>query len=134
MKVSRSEHAKALKILSEHPEFIGISKSKVITASIEQKLFFRGRPFTKIDLVYELKNDGAIIVEYKSNGDKRLLIKGKSQLERAVDFYQKIKKIPAEGRLITGDAYPILRNYKFYNKSKKNKKYTNRPFIKKITS
>ena len=120
----RGEHYKALEILSEHPEYIGIRKRDVFTASIEQRLFYRGQFYAEVDLVFELKGNRAIIVEYKSNGEKRLKEKGKSQLAKAVHFYEKIKKVPAEGRLITGDSYPQLRSG-ISNKKEKQNNYVN---------
>ncbi|MDO8468069.1 MAG: hypothetical protein Q7S56_03945 [Nanoarchaeota archaeon] len=104
-----SSHYKALEYLAEHPEYIGIDPRDVSTVSVEQVLFHRGKFYCKIDLVYELNTGKAVIIEYKSNGHKELIEKGESQLERAVEFYQKIMKIPAEGRLITGDSYPQLK-------------------------
>ncbi len=117
MKKTRSEHRRALEILAIHPEYIGISKKDVLTSSIEQILFYKGNFYTEIDLVYELTSGKLIIVEYKSNGHKKLMKKGKNQLNRGIDFYQKIKKITSEGRLITGDSLPILKS-KIYSKKK----------------
>lgn len=126
----RSEHAKALQILSEHPEYIGISKRSVISASIEQILYKRGAPITKVDLVFELKSGKVIIVEYKSNGERKNTIKGKGQLETAVSFYQDVKRVPAEGRLITGDSYPILRNGVSKGKQVPQTRYVNDPKLR----
>ena len=109
---SRSTHKKALRLLSEHPEIISIDPIRVVSVSIEPLLFYRGSFYSQPDLIYELKERGqirAIIVEYKSNGNQRLIEKGEGQLEKAVDFYQKIKGIPTEGRVITGTSYPEIK-------------------------
>lgn len=115
-----SSHRKALEKLAKHPEYIGLKRRSVLSYSIEPVLFYRGNFHAEPDLVFFLKkkintktNDlipiKVLVIEYKSNGDKRLIDKGEGQLEKTVDYYQKIMKLPAEGRLITGDSYPMLR-------------------------
>ncbi len=101
-----SGHYKALEYLAEHPELIGVNPHEVLTASIEQVLFHQGKFYCKIDLVYELRNKKALIIEYKANGHRRLIEKGENQLQRAVDFYEKVKSTITEGRLITGIVIP----------------------------
>jgi len=115
-----SSHRKVLEKLAKHPEYIGIKRRNVLSASIEPLLFYRGNFYAEPDLIFFLKkrvnkktNDllpiKILVIEYKSNGNKKLTEKAEGQLEKTVDFYQKIMKLPAEGRLITGDSYPILR-------------------------
>ncbi|MBU1136593.1 MAG: hypothetical protein ABIG37_01500 [Nanoarchaeota archaeon] len=109
-KEERSLHRRALEVLRLHPEIIGLQKKEVLTSSVEVALFKRGSFYTSVDLIYWLKSRKVVIVEYKSNGEKNLKERGEGQLEKSVDFYQKEICVPAEGRLITGDSYPILRN------------------------
>ena len=108
-----NKHLLALQYLAKHPEIIGLDRKNVLTAAIEQTLFQGGKFICDVDLVYMTRGPKALIIEYKANGhDKRLVERGNSQLERAVDHYQKFLGIPAEGRLITGNSYPILLNVK----------------------
>ena len=126
MKVVRGKHKKALEILALHPEYIGISKKEIITASIEQVLYHKGKIFAEVDLVYELKDGSSILVEYKGNGNQKAVKKGKKQIDRGIYFYEKIKKVSVEGKLVTGDSIPKLKKgnsskqkYRnFYNKPK----------------
>ena len=115
----KDSHRKALELLSLNPGIISIDPKDVLTSSIEQAIYSsQGSLLTNIDLVFILKSHSrsypikAIIVEYKSNNSNRLSEKAENQLEKAVDFYQRNLKIPAEGRLITGDSYPALRKGK----------------------
>ena len=119
-----SSHRRALEKLKSRPDIVGIPKKKILTISIEQTLVKDGKHHTNLDLVYILKDENsetgikAVIIEYKSNGNKGAKRKGQNQLERAVDFYQTEIGIPAEGRFITGSAYPILKRrngHKNYN-------------------
>jgi hypothetical protein len=107
---SRSTHHKALETLSRHPEIIGISPKRVMTSTIEPVLFDKGNFYAEPDVVFELVNKKVVIIEYKSNGHIRLIEDAENQLEKAVDFYQKRKKVPTEGRIITGFSYPCLVN------------------------
>ena len=134
VKESNGAHRKAIRLLEENPALIGIPRLKVLTASPEQVLFYRGKFFCRVDLVYGMKDGSVIIVEYKANGEKRLIEKGKSQLEKAVDFYQKIIQVPAQGRLVTGDSYPILKQIHLDIRNPKyDQKYINNSSIKKKT-
>ena len=113
-KRGNGSHHKALLLLSQHPEYILLDPKRVLTASIEPRLFYRGSFYAEPDLVYQIWNEGGIkflVVEFKSNGDERLKKKGNCQLEKAVDFYHRIMGFPAEGRLIIGDSYPSLRQH-----------------------
>ncbi len=116
VKQSRSIHHKALEILSRHPEIIGLSKKDIAVASIEPLLFYRGSFYAEPDLVFELTNRKAIIIEYKSNGHKKLVSKARGQLEKAVDFYEKVMGVSTKGLLITGTSYPELTNPKYKKK------------------
>lgn len=110
-RISRSKHRKALEMLSQHSDIIGIDKKSVLTSSVEPKLFKRGAFYCQPDLVYEINSKDErriIVIEYKSNGDSKLCAKGESQLAKSVHFYKDILKVKAEGRLILGDTYPEL--------------------------
>ena len=105
----------ALDHLAQHPETIGLDRRKVLTASVEQVLFDRGKLICPVDLVYmvrENKTLKAIIIEYKANGHVMAIERGEGQLKRAVNYYQNNLGIPAEGRLITCSSYPVLKNVK----------------------
>ncbi len=88
-----SSHRKALEKLAKHPEYIGLKRRSVLSYSIEPVLFYRGNFHAEPDLVFFLKkkintktNDlipiKVLVIEYKSNGDKRLIDKGEGQLEK----------------------------------------------------
>jgi len=85
-------------------------------------LFYRGSFYAEPDLVFFMKRRvnrklenfipfSVIVIEYKSNGEERLIEKGETQLEKSVNYYNKIIKISAEGKLIIGNSYLILKNY-----------------------
>ena len=101
-------HRQALEILSRYPEIIGIPKTNVMTATIEQVLFLNGNFYSEVDLALELNNKELIIIEFKSNGHSRLIKKAQSQLKKSLNFYRETKGARVEGRIITGVSHPCL--------------------------
>tara|TARA_Y100000310_G_scaffold304770_1_gene344261 strand:- start:1297 stop:1689 length:393 start_codon:yes stop_codon:yes gene_type:complete len=110
-KTFRDAHTKALDKLVLDPKIIKINKRDILMCAREPSLYpRRGGPIHP-DLVYWMRDGSVVVVEYKSNGNSRLTKKGESQIITALNYFHR-RGIPAEGQVVTGDKYPVLRTRK----------------------
>ncbi len=125
----KSIHRKSLEILVRKPEIIGIKPSEILIVSVEPLLYGNRRQIIEPDLVYQMRDGGVIVVEYKSTNQPRLLGKGTSQLAKAMNYFSRMG-VPSKGFLITGDDYPELRSSKsrFPGRNKNKQPKPNRIF------
>ena len=78
-----NKHRKALEKIAANLSKFGFKH--IVSISIEQTLLDNGRgPIAQPDLILESSRKEVHIVEYKSNGDKRLIERARKQLENAV--------------------------------------------------
>ena len=99
-------HRRALERIAQNPEKFGLYR--VVSISIEPNLFHNGRGLiAQPDLMIESSKKEMHIIEYKSNGDKRLVERANRQLGNAVWWLGRYRPdiLPENihARIISGD-------------------------------
>lgn len=104
----RSCHTKALEKISQNPNKFGFKN--VLSSAVEVSLFDeRGRKIAEPDLIFYFKNGDLMVVEYKSNGDERLIQRAKEQLYNTISWFSKYTSITPKTKIIDGSKYSELK-------------------------
>lgn len=84
----RSPHRKALEKIAKAPQNFGIEH--IVSCAIEQTLYHNGRGIiAQPDIIFESSDNQIYIIEYKGNGEDRLLERAQKQLENAFWWFGK---------------------------------------------
>lgn len=107
----KSCHQKSLEYLALKPSLFGFKN--IIATVIEPTLFDnRGRIIAKPDLIFYDANREIYVVEYKSNGDERLIKRAQEQLYNAIHWFSKYTTISPKIKIIDGSQYKELKRFR----------------------
>ncbi|MBW6442683.1 hypothetical protein K0A97_02770 [Patescibacteria group bacterium] len=84
------KHRKDLEKIASSPEKFGFPVKNIISVSIEENLFHKGKLRAQPDIIIlERKGENKLvhIIEYKSNGNGELLQRAQKQLQNAVAWF-----------------------------------------------
>lgn len=106
----KSCHQKALEYIALKPSLFGFKN--IIATAIEPTLFDnRGRIIAQPDLIFYGANRDIYIVEYKSNGDERLIKRAQEQLYNAINWFSKYTIISPKTKIIDGLQHKELKRF-----------------------
>ncbi len=86
MTKSNNAHHRALEKIVANPEKFGFNH--IVSASIEQNLYHNGKGLlAQPDIILESSTGDIHIIEYKGNGDERLMERAQGQLANAAWWF-----------------------------------------------
>jgi len=89
----KSNHKKDLEKIAQNPSKFGFNH--IVCVSVEPTLYVNGnggRIIAQPDLVMESSKKEVHIVEYKSNGDQRLMERAQKQIENALWWFGRYRQ------------------------------------------
>ncbi|MBT96591.1 hypothetical protein CMI49_00640 [Candidatus Pacearchaeota archaeon] len=100
----KSSHRKALEKIAACPSRFGFED--ILATIIEANLYNRkGQIVAQPDLILYSSEGDIYVIEYKSNGDKKLIERAKDQLYNSVQWFSKYTSIIPKTKIINGTNY-----------------------------
>ncbi len=108
MPKKKSNHRKALEKIAANPSRYGFEN--IVASAIEVNLFNqRGEWDAQPDIIFLDSKGEVYVIEYKSNGDSRLIKRAKEQLYNTIQWFSKHTSIKPKTVIIDGSKYPELK-------------------------
>lgn len=101
------KHSKAIGKIASRPSIIGLTD--IVASAVEVKLFdSHGNLVAEPDVILYSKTGDIYVIEYKDNGDRRLMKKAEEQLYCAVNWFSR-NGISPKTMIVDGQHYPELK-------------------------